>query len=88
MEWPEPNVAEARLLAGVQSIAPSSFLETGLVLPARSGKFTLIPAADSGPNWSYTSLAVSVLPGQYRILTAETRTHGFWLRVHALANDA
>ena len=88
MEWPEPNVPDDRLLDAVHSITWSSFLNTGIILPAPSGKSMLFAAADNGPSWFYPSVEVSMSPGRYRVLTAEAKVQGFWLRVHALDNAA
>jgi hypothetical protein len=82
MEWPEFN--ELSLIKAVHSVSPSSFEEAGLCIPPSAGRFVLCAAVDNGPNWVYPILEVCVPAQPYRVVSADVRTQGFWLRLHAL----
>ena len=84
MEWPDATKNDGGLLAAVHSLPASEFAETGLTLPASSGRFLLIAAADNGPDWFYPTLQVAIAPIAYRVVTADVRTQGYWVRLHAL----
>jgi hypothetical protein len=86
MEWPEPGMPEERLLSAVASVPSNAFSDTDICLAVGAGGLVLCAAADSGPNWTYPTLHVSVLPGRYRVLSAEVETRGFLLRLHGLHN--
>lgn len=84
MEWPDTTQDEGHLLSAIASVPESEFSETGLTLPTSSGEFLLCAACDRGPSWVYPTQKVSLSPASFRVITAETRTHGYWLRLHAL----
>jgi hypothetical protein len=84
MTWPSHGMPEDRLLATVNSVEHSDFTQTGLTLPSSSGRFILCSAADAEPNWMCPTARVTVPGVAYQILSAEVRTQGFWLRLHAL----
>jgi hypothetical protein len=84
MAWPDPGMPHERLLAAVRSVNPSSYVDTGLRLPAPSGNLVLCAAADAGPQWFYPTVDVHAPPGTLEVLSAEVKVHGFWLRLHAL----
>lgn len=84
MQWPEPNVADWRLLEAVHAVGRSSFMRTGISVKSASGSFVLCAAADYGPSWCYPTLMVAIAPGEYRVHSVETEVQGFSLRLHGL----
>lgn len=84
MTWPNHRMPEQRLLTVVDAVERSAFTHAGLTLPPSSGQFILCAACDTGPDWAYATMRVTVPGILYRILSAEVQIEGFSLRLHAL----
>jgi hypothetical protein len=75
-------------LAMVGRVPAAAYADTGLVLTSVADGFLLFAACDNGPKWIYSTAAVALPAGRYRIFTTEQRNRDFDLRLHALERCA